>query len=95
MIRVVYSVTTFGNNDASVTEIGGRVICLLLTASRIFTTGTSVEVVLAANVGQRIVCFLEALRINVLIEAKITVKQKNKEDYECSSFNKKFKVLKS
>lgn len=92
---VVYSVTTFGNNGASVTEIGGRVICLLLTASRIFTTGTSVEVVLAANVGQRIVCFLEALRINVLIEAKITVKQKNKEDYECSLFNKKFKVLKS
>ena len=67
------------------TKIVGRVIGFLFAASRVSTSRTRVEVVLTAYVGKWIVSFLEALGMNVVIEAEIPVKRTKKQEC-CVSF---------
>ena len=78
---IISSLTALGNDGTLVAKVHGRVVSLLFAASRVFATGAMVEVVLAADVRYRIVGFLEALRKDIFVEAKIPVDHKQRNTF--------------
>lgn len=79
MVGIVYLLATLANDDALVAEVSGRIVSFCGTAPSVSASGTSVKVVLAANELLGIVGFLEALRVDVFIEAKIPVGREKKQ----------------